>query len=143
MGRPFAFGRPRHGEKPRPIETIEDLLDRVVVCPSGCWLWAGGLSSDDRSERGSGYGRILRPGTRRMMAAHRFVYEKFVGRIPLGCHVDHLCARWGGDRWLARRCVRPEHLEAVTHAVNMERRDEGLQREAMPSLEDDLVNAFD
>lgn len=143
MGRAFSYGRDRSGMgRTRQPTTIEELLDRVVVCPSGCWMWAGGLSSDDREERGSGYGRILRPGTRRMMAAHRYVYETFVGPIAAGHHVDHCCARWSTDRWLSRRCVRPEHLEVVTVGVNMQRRDE-WRCVPVRSLDDELAAAFD
>lgn len=127
----FALGRGSHtlqvwhrkGERPAQPVTIEELLDRVVVCPSGCWLWAGGTSGPD----GTGYGRILRPGTRNAMAAHIYVYERFSnkGPVPLGWHVDHVCRLWCEDRFAkqARLCVRPEHLEAVPVRVNMARRD--------------------
>lgn len=133
-GRPAAWKRP--GVMPAQPRTILELLDRVVVCPSGCWLWAGGTSD------GSGgvlYGRILRPGTRNAMAAHRYVHEQFVGPIPKGWHVDHLC-RVG-------LCVRPEHLEAVPPRINMARRDLANGREVaaerLMSFEDELVAAFD
>jgi hypothetical protein len=101
--------------------TIEELLDRVIVCMSGCWIWLGGDSGEHG--RGAGYGRILRPGTRNAMAAHRYVYEKFVGRIPPGFHVDHRCHLWGWHPTAHRRCVNPDHLEALPAIVNMERRD--------------------
>jgi len=114
--------------RPRQPQTIEELLDRVVVAPNGCWIWAGGDSGDDRSKTGSGYGRILRPGTRNAMAAHRYVYETFVGRIPFGHQIDHVCARWSLDPWINRRCVNPAHLETVTHKVNMWRRDHNNAR---------------
>lgn len=109
----------------RQPQTIDELMDRVVVSPSGCWTWAGGTSGD--VGRGAGYGRILRPGTRNAMAAHRYVYQTFVAPIPPGYHVDHLCAgwfkAWGFDPYPSRLCVRPDHLEAVPPLVNMERRD--------------------
>jgi HNH endonuclease len=45
--------------------------------------------------------------------AHRVSYEQFVGPIPSGLEIDHLCRN--------RSCTNPEHLEAVSHAVNMSR----------------------
>lgn len=107
--------------RPRQSTTIEELLDRVVVSMSACWIWAGGDSGSEG--RGAGYGRILRPGTRNAMAAHRYVYETFVGPIPAGWHVDHRCAAWHCDPFLSRRCVNPDHLEAVPPGVNIVRRN--------------------
>jgi hypothetical protein len=42
--------------------------------------------------------------------AHRWSYEHFVGPIPEGLHIDHLCR--------VRRCVNPDHLEPVTPKEN-------------------------
>lgn len=100
----------------RQPTTLEELLDRVVVCPSGCWLWAGG---DDGSGRGA-YGRILRPGTRRVMPAHRYVHETFIGPIPFGYDVDHICAKWTYDPLLTHRCVNPDHLQAIPPRLNQQ-----------------------
>lgn len=69
-----------------------------------CWLWNGNLTS-------SGYGTYAgRAG------AHRIAYRITVGQIPPGYEVDHLCN--------VPRCVRPEHLEAVTREENWRRRVE-------------------
>ncbi len=46
-------------------------------------------------------------------SAHRRMYEQEVGPIPEGLELDHLCHQ--------PSCVRPDHLEAVTHAVNIRR----------------------
>ncbi|MFN3656810.1 MAG: HNH endonuclease signature motif containing protein [Pseudolabrys sp.] len=120
--------------RPRQPETIDELLDRVVVCPSGCWIWTGGDSGTDRDKAGAGYGRILRPGTRNAMAAHRYVYEKFVGPIPYGQQLDHLCAAWSLDPWLNRRCVNPAHLEPVSHNENNVRKRRTMARTAEIAL---------
>lgn len=102
--------------------TIEELLapDRVWVTPCGCWLWLGG---DDGAEPWPGlgnYGRILRPGTRRVMPVHRYVYETFKGPIPPGHDVDHICAKWQGDPRVSRKCVNPDHLQAVWPHINQQ-----------------------
>jgi hypothetical protein len=41
------------------------------------------------------------------------VYRLTKGEIPEDCEIDHLCENRG--------CVNPDHLEAVTHLVNVER----------------------
>jgi HNH endonuclease len=81
---------------------------------AGCWLWTGHLDDD-------GYGRFTittAPGQRRTVRAHRWAYEHAVGPIPAGYTIDHVRAR--GCRH--RHCVRPDHLEAVTHQENLQRR---------------------
>lgn len=106
----------------RQPETIEELLapDRVWVTPCGCWLW---LSGDDGRGNWWGhgaYGRILRPGTRRVMQAHRYVYETFKGPIPEGYDVDHMCAKWALDVKAIRKCVNPDHLQAIPPLLNQQ-----------------------
>lgn len=105
----------------RQPTTIEELLECVIVCMSGCWIWTGADSGDRMP--GGHYGRILRPGTRNAMAAHRYVYKQFKGPIPPGWQIDHLCHSWGWHPYAHRRCVNLDHLEAVPHIVNMARRD--------------------
>ena len=68
---------------------------------AGCWLWTG---ADD----GRGYGQFSYKG--RTARAHRVAYELFVGPIPSGLVLDHLC--------LTTRCVNPQHLEPVTQQEN-------------------------
>jgi hypothetical protein len=81
----------------------ERFLAKIAVNPmTGCWLWTARIDA-------SGYGRLNRgPGVSPM--AHRFAYEEFVGPIPGGMQLDHLCR--------TRRCVNPEHLEPVTNRQN-------------------------
>jgi len=67
-----------------------------------CWHWKGALT--DR-----GYPSFWFDG--RVDYAHRFAYLKFVGEIPAGKQIDHLCRN--------RDCVNPRHLEVVTQRVNM------------------------
>ena len=65
-----------------------------------CWLWTGCLNSGGYGS----WGRTL---------AHRFAYQARRGPIPEGLCIDHLCR--------VRRCVRPDHLEAVTQSENVRR----------------------
>jgi hypothetical protein len=72
-----------------------------------CWLWIGTRSIGGR------YGAIKVGG--RMRPAHRISWEMVNGPIPAGLELDHLCR--------ITACVRPDHLEPVTHAENMRRGD--------------------
>jgi HNH endonuclease len=76
--------------------------------PGGCWIWHGPVNS---SEAGRDYGRIW--DGNRYALAHRWSYEHFVKPIPDGLEIDHACE--------TPRCVRPDHLEPVTHPVNVKR----------------------
>lgn len=75
----------------------------VPALGSRCWIWTGGRGGKGRpSQR---YGQFK--GGR----AHRIAFTLERGTIPAGLVLDHLCRR--------RVCVNPEHLEPVTHAVNI------------------------
>lgn len=67
-----------------------------------CWVWTGAISSEGYGRCGSAY-------------AHRWSYEVFVGPIPEGLQIDHLCR--------VRKCVNPAHLEPVTQRENLLRGD--------------------
>lgn len=69
----------------------------------------------DRATQPNGYTKIGYQG--RTLLTHRVAYEAWVGPIPEGRVIDHLCRQ--------RACVNPAHLEPVTTMENLHR-GEGL-----------------
>lgn len=84
------------------------LAEAKGLSPDDCWRWQGTLTND-------GYG-LVTVGDKKKLA-HRLSYTFFVGPIPDGQEIDHLCR--------TRNCVNPAHLEPVTHRENV-LRGEGL-----------------
>lgn len=79
----------------------------------GCWPYTNDISN-------GGYGRFW-DGQRRWYA-HVIAYYLVVGESPEGTELDHKCRE--------KSCVRPTHLEPVTHAENVRRGRAGkLNRE--------------
>lgn len=72
-----------------------------------CWPWTGAVS-----KRGYAFTRPARGDV--LVPVHRIVYETFVGPIPPGLDIDHLCHRAdqckGGFGCPHRRCCNPKHL---------------------------------
>lgn len=67
-----------------------------------CWEWTAGTA-------GKGYGQFW--NGERQMPAHRWAYEFFIGPVPAGLQLDHLCRN--------PRCVNPAHLEPVASRENI------------------------
>lgn len=76
-----------------------------VIDLGTCWVFTGHLNE-------TGYG-MLGVGGNKNQLAHRWSYEHFVGPIPDGLVIDHLCR--------VRNCVNPKHLEPVTIGENSAR----------------------
>lgn len=79
-----------------------DRLQEYVEVQGSCWTWI-------RSRSDRGYGVHSR--NHRLRYAHRTVYQLLIGPVPKGLELDHLC--------LNKACVNPDHLEPVTHRVNV------------------------
>lgn len=89
------------------LAPIHRIMRRVALEDHGfdtrCWV---------RAEKSSDYWGVLRASTGSgTLQAHRVVYERFVGPIPEGYVLDHLCRVPG--------CVCPTHLEPVTQRENI------------------------
>lgn len=76
---------------------------------SECWLRLGGASCGGKNNRD--YSVLTFNG--RLTTAHRIAYELWFGPIPKGLTIDHLCR--------VKRCINPDHLEAVTGTENTRR----------------------
>lgn len=97
--------------KTRPA--ADRLMEKVAKSDSGCWIFTGYVTP-------SGYGQFWFEG-RRNEFAHRAAYTLFVGPIPEGLQLDHLCRN--------RACCNPDHLEPVTCRENL-LRGEGVTAKA-------------
>lgn len=80
---------------------LSKIFDWVVLSPD-CWLWTGRTSWKQ-------YARTTVEG--RDQYIHRVMYERFVGPIPEGMQIDHICR--------VKYCVNPAHLRVVTVIENL------------------------
>ncbi len=93
------------------METKEQAIHRLmkhVSCEpnSGCWLWTGADSGGPDPYGKAGY-------RGESTQAYKLMYVLHKGEVPDGLELDHLCR--------VHLCVNPDHLEPVTHKVNMQR----------------------
>jgi hypothetical protein len=83
----------------RPVQ--ERFWEKVDKTPS-CWLWTASCFKD-------GYGQFY-PRHGEPKGAHIWLWEQTNGPVPESKELDHLCR--------VRKCVRPDHLEPVSHREN-------------------------
>lgn len=107
--RKLKYGSPYGVPSPKAPHPPEDrFFPRLSFGPlfqgTRCLEWTGDRWS-------TGYGRFSVNG--KQVGVHRWLYERWVGPIPDGLVIDHLCRNIV--------CCNPEHLEPVTNAENVRR----------------------
>jgi hypothetical protein len=89
---------------------------RIVLCPSGCWIWKGARSRGGMRTRPrkNTYGHI-RLGRRNYYKVHRLLFKIFRGRLRRDKVLDHK------KKSCPTLCVNPWHLEPVSNGENVAR----------------------
>lgn len=87
--------------------TLEQRLANILTSVDMGYSTPCLLSSLTKTRKG--YTQIKVRQARRY--THRVVYELRVGPVPEGMDLDHLCR--------VKHCANPDHLEPVTHRVNV------------------------
>lgn len=112
----------------------ERFLAKVQVQANGCWNWTGSLDT-------SGYGSFgigsRTDGSRKTIKAATWAYQHWVGLIPIGLQLDHLCRN--------RPCVNYQHLEPVTTQENTRRGTKANQTHCLrghPLIEENIYRGM-
>ncbi len=92
----------QRAERITDLGVVRRFLSKIAATTQNdCWRWTACLTR-------KGYGRFHINGATRW--AHRVAYAIFVGDIPDGMTVDHLCFN--------PACCRPDHLRLVSPYEN-------------------------
>lgn len=94
---------------PKAVELASRFWSKVdIKSRDECWPWTA-----SRSREGYGMFRVAKAGESgaHMTGAHRVAYTLYIGEIPPGFQIDHLCR--------VRECVNPYHLDAVSQRENL------------------------
>ena len=108
--RPPKPGQQRVDGRFATVDPMARFRARVKML-DGCAVWTGARTS-------AGYGEFSVNG--RVTLVHRWAYEAFVGPIPAGTELDHLCRNRACTGVTAEGVVLG-HLEPVTHRENIHR----------------------
>lgn len=97
----------------KALDPFPRFIANIAPQPNGCWHWTGRIKEN-------GYTQMS--VNAKIVPLHRWSYEFFVGPIPAGMEIDHLChahdSCHGGRTCLHRRCLNPDHLAPASHAEN-------------------------
>lgn len=92
---------------PSNLSLMMRFLRKIEVdSVSGCWIWPS-------PRRAQGYSQMPAGVSAKSRLGHRWSYEHFVGPIPAGLTIDHLCRN--------QACVNPLHMEPVSRSENVMR----------------------
>lgn len=90
------------GPAPRSLSQISAILLSHSKRDGECLIWTGHILPN-------GYGQLQMAGKKKYV--HRLAYELYIGQIPKGQFICHICDR--------KPCIEPAHLRAWTHDENM------------------------
>jgi hypothetical protein len=88
------------------IAQLRRFVAKIRIDADGCWRWTGARTG---GSGGQPYAYLRM--NKKNHYGHRLAYQTFIGPIPAGLEIDHLCRK--------RDCVNPLHLEAVTRRENL------------------------
>lgn len=95
----LVFERARSLRPMTPSELLAFM--QMIRVEDDCWLWTG-------KQHRHGYGLTHQDGDSAWV--HRLSYRHFIGPIPKGFVIDHICE--------SKACVHPAHLKDVTLSQN-------------------------
>lgn len=99
---------------PKRMPTVEGVLRNIwprIKVGDGCWEWTGSVTNDGYA--GSVPVNGMSGPLRERYLPHRLMFQLFKWDIPEGLTIDHICKN--------RRCLNPDHMEAVNIAENLRR----------------------